>query len=197
LSYSSTQKTFIEKRAADRGLDNVKVITANIAEFDTELKFDRIVSIEMFEHMRNYSRLFKKLSKFMKPSGKLLVHVFARRGVSYLFDSGDTSDFMAKYFFAGGTMPNVDLIPSLASGFSLEEDWTFNGKHYQKTLETWLKRMKNNKDRIIPILAQTYGEDQDIKWWNYWKIFFIVCAELFGYRDGNEWLVKHYRFVRT
>lgn len=195
LSNSSTQRRFIEKRVRELGLLNVNVITANIGEYTTDSKFDRIVSVEMFEHMRNYHGLFDKLRGLLNPEGKLLVHVFARRGISYLFDSDSPSDFMARYFFAGGIMPNVNLIPKFAQGFLLEQEWTYNGKHYQKTLESWLQRMKENERQMIPVLRMTYGESQVRKWWNYWKIFFIACAELFGYADGDEWLVKHYRFV--
>lgn len=199
LSNSSTQKAFIDKRAQELGYQNITVLTGNIAEFEfsEQVKFDRILSVEMFEHMRNYYALFVKLNKWLKPQGTLFVHMFARHGPPYLFEEHDDQNFMAKYFFTGGTMLNVDNLPSMApESFTLKEQIEINGLHYTQTLEAWLVQMKRNKQALLPILKDTYGESFK-QWWEYWKIFFIVCAELFAYNDGNEWVVMHYLFTKN
>lgn len=195
LSNSSTQKSYIENRCRELQLENVTVITGNIAEIELDAVFDRIISVEMFEHMRNYLTLFRKLKQWLLPNGALFIHIFARRGLPYLFEADDDDNFMAKYFFTGGTLPTINTLKDFAreGELNLEKSWEINGKHYQQTLESWYQKMMAQKELLTPILEETYGMDAST-WWQYWRIFFIACAELFGYDDGNEWLVMHYRF---
>lgn len=196
VSNSASQRRFIEGRAAARGLRNVEVVTANINDFDTERRFDRVVSIEMFEHVRNHGRLFEHLGRWLEPGGAGFVHVFCHRTLAYLFEARDASDWMARHFFTGGIMPSVDLLPGVCAPLTLDEQWLVEGRHYQRTSEAWLARMDRARDTLTPVLAQTYGSDQVKRFRAYWRIFFMACAELFGYRDGTEWLVAHYRFRR-
>ncbi|MHA2504096.1 MAG: SAM-dependent methyltransferase [Candidatus Kariarchaeaceae archaeon] len=196
LSNSRTQKAYIDKRASELGLTNLQVITGNIATIEVDDTFDRILSVEMFEHMRNYRALFAKLKSWLKHEGTLFVHIFARHGVPYLFEADDSSNFMAQLFFTGGTMPSVGTLPHFAPPhFDLTEEWEVNGSHYQKTLEAWYQLMLERKASIMPVLQETYGKDARA-WWHYWRIFFIANAELFGFKNGEEWVVKHYRFTR-
>jgi cyclopropane-fatty-acyl-phospholipid synthase len=194
LTNSRLQKKYIEKRVQKEGLSNLKVIKANIQNYTMEKgeKYDRIVSIEMFEHMRNYQKLLEKLATFLKEKGKLFIHIFAKEGVPFIFDGEDESDWMAKYFFAGGTMPNPELLLYFQKDFLLEKHWKINGKHYQKTLNTWLRKMKKNIKKILPVLEKHYGKKEVTKWWSYWKVFFIANAEIFGWNKGEEWHVNHY-----
>ncbi|MBD3190821.1 MAG: methyltransferase domain-containing protein [Candidatus Heimdallarchaeota archaeon] len=194
LTNSKIQKEFIEQRIAEERLTNVQVIKANIGNFSTTKNYDRIVSVEMFEHMRNYEKLLAKLATFLKDSGKLFVHIFSRKEQPYLFEINDESNWMAKYFFTGGTMPSTNLLLYFPKDFIIENHWKINGKHYAKTLNTWLWKMKKRKKEILPILENVYGKNQTKKWWTYWKIFFIANAEVFGWKNGQEWFVSHYLF---
>jgi cyclopropane-fatty-acyl-phospholipid synthase len=197
VSNSRTQKLFIENRARERNLSNVRILTADMNHFDVKEKFDRAVSVEMFEHMRNYKKLLEKIASFLKDDGKLFVHIFTHKDFAYLYDEKDESDWIAKYFFTGGVMPSDDLLLSFQDHFQIEKHWQVNGRHYQKTSEGWLKNMDRHKGKIMPILKTTYGEAECKKWWNYWRIFFLSCAELWGYKDGTEWIVSHYRFRKV
>ena len=197
VSNSSTQKEYILREAKARKLNNVRIITADMNEFSIDEKFDRVVSVEMFEHMRNYAKLLNKVASFLKNDGKLFVHIFTHREFAYLYQEKDESDWIAKYFFTGGIMPSDDLLLHFQDHFKIEEQWQVSGIHYQKTSEEWLKNMDRNKEKIIPILKKTYGEDQYIKWWVYWRVFFMSCAELWGYKNGTEWIVSHYRFRKV
>lgn len=196
VSNSRTQRLYIESEAEKRGLKNVSIITADMNEFKIDEKFDRVVSVEMFEHMRNYDKLLAKVSNFLKPEGKLFVHIFTHREFAYLYNEKDDADWIAKYFFTGGVMPSDDLLLHFQDHFKLEEHWRVDGRHYQKTSEEWLKNMDRNREQIMPILASTYGSEQSQKWWVYWRVFFMSCAELWGYNNGNEWIVSHYRFKK-
>jgi cyclopropane-fatty-acyl-phospholipid synthase len=192
VSNSATQKEFILRQAKNRKLNNVRILTADMNDFMILEKFDRVVSVEMFEHMRNYQKLLEKISGFLKDDGKLFVHIFTHREFAYLYEEKDPSDWIAKYFFTGGIMPSDDFFTYFQDHLKLEQHWQVNGMHYQKTSEEWLKNMDKNKDKIIPILKATYGQDQTTKWWVYWRVFFMSCAELWGYRNGTEWIVSHY-----
>lgn len=196
VSNSRTQRLYIESEAEKRGLKNVNIITADMNEFKIDEKFDRVVSVEMFEHMRNYDKLLAKVSNFLKPEGKLFVHIFTHHEFAYLYNEKDDADWIAKYFFTGGVMPSDDLLLHFQDHFKLEEHWRVDGRHYQKTSEEWLKNMDRNREQIMPILASTYGSEQSQKWWVYWRVFFMSCAELWGYNNGNEWIVSHYRFKK-
>ncbi len=196
VSNSRTQKQFIEARAAQRSLKNLKVVTCDVNQltFPSGKKFDRVVSVEMFEHMRNYESLMQKISGWLKPAGTLFVHIFSHRTYAYPFEVRDESDWMAKYFFTGGIMPSDDLLLYFQNDLSIQEHWQIDGRHYGQTSEHWLKNMDLHRAVIEPILAETYGADQVRRWWVYWRVFFMSCAELWNYREGREWLVSHYLF---
>lgn len=196
VSNSSTQKKYIDEQAALRGLKNVRIITADMNEFTISETFDRIVSVEMFEHMRNYQVLLGRISGWLKPDGKLFVHIFTHKTFAYSFEVRDETDWMAKYFFTGGIMPSDHLLFYFNDHLTAEQHWIVDGTHYQKTSEAWLSNMDRNKKEIFPLFAETYGPEQATKWWSYWRIFFMACAELWGYRKGQEWVVSHYLFKK-
>ena len=195
ISNSSSQRKFIEKTAKDRNLKNIKIITKDMNKFQVSGKFDRIVSVEMFEHMRNYELMFQKISSVLKPNGKMFVHIFTHKSFAYLFEDKDDTDWMARYFFTGGIMPSNHLLLYFARDFSIEKHWLVNGRHYAQTSEHWLQNMDAKKAEIMPIFEQVYGS-QALKFWSYWRIFFLAVAELFGQFDGEEWMVNHYLFTK-
>jgi cyclopropane-fatty-acyl-phospholipid synthase len=196
VSNSASQKEYIDKQSEHRGLQNLRVITADINHFQTDQTFDRVVSVEMFEHMHNYELLFSKIAGFLKEEGKLFVHIFCHKNLAYKFDVIDESDWMSKYFFTGGIMPSDNLLLYFNEQVQIEQHWCLNGSHYSKTSEAWLKNMDAHKDKIMPLFETTYGIEQARKWWVYWRIFFMACAELWGYKKGEEWLVSHYLFKK-
>jgi cyclopropane-fatty-acyl-phospholipid synthase len=195
VSNSATQRTYIEREIGRRGLTNVAVVTADMNVFSSAERYDRAVSVEMFEHMRNYHLLMKNIAGWLRPGGKLFVHIFTHREVAYPFEVRDDTDWMAKYFFTGGIMPSDALLLSFNDDLVAERHWRLSGTHYQKTAEAWLANMDRCRKEIFPLLAVTYGKHQALKWWVYWRVFFMACAELWGYRDGREWGVSHYLFV--
>ncbi|GAC1303098.1 MAG: cyclopropane-fatty-acyl-phospholipid synthase family protein [Mucilaginibacter sp.] len=197
VSNSRTQKAHIDEKAKERGITNLTVITADMNTFNINEQFDRVVSVEMFEHMRNYQLLMKKVADHLKPDGKLFIHIFTHKEYAYLFEVKDETDWMSKYFFTGGIMPSDDLMFYFNDDLAVEKHWHVSGTHYAKTSEAWLKNMDSHKAEIIPIFNNTYGKDQSLKWWVYWRLFYIACAELWNYNDGNEWMVSHYLFHKT
>ena len=194
VSNSRTQKQHIDEQAFLRNIQNLKVITADMNTFHTDEKFDRIVSVEMFEHMRNYKLLMQKVASFLDNHGKVFVHIFTHKEFAYLFEVKDETDWMSKYFFSGGVMPSNDLLLHFNDDLNMEKQWLVNGTHYAKTSEAWLNNMDIHRDEIMPLFEQTYGKDEALKWWVYWRIFYMSCAELWNYDDGNEWMVSHYLF---
>ena len=198
VSNSRRQKAHIDAEAARRGLTNLEIVTANMIHFEGvgDGEFDRCVSVEMFEHMKNYQVLMGRIARWLKPGGKLFVHIFTHREYAYHFEATSDEDWMAKYFFTGGQMPSDDLLLYFQDDLKIEDHWCVSGMHYSKTSEAWLSRMDENKAEIMPLFRETYGADQAVKWWAYWRIFYMACAELWGYRDGEEWVVSHYRFVK-
>jgi len=197
ISNSRTQKEHIDTEARKRGLTNLRVLTCDITTFDIAPgQFDRVVSVEMFEHLKNYQRLFAHIARWLKPGGLLFVHIFTHHRLSYHFVSEGPSDWMSRYFFTGGQMPAHDLLPQFQDDLRLVTDWKLSGTHYQRTAEHWLKNMDAHRDEILPLFVDTYGRDQATKWWAYWRTFFMSCAELWGYRGGEEWLVSHYLFQK-
>ena len=197
VSNSQTQKIFIDEQASLRGIKNLTVITADMNTFTVDDQFDRIVSVEMFEHMRNYQLLMQKVASFLKYDGKVFIHIFTHKEYAYLFEVKDETDWMSKYFFTGGIMPSDDLLLYFNDYLTVENHWHVSGNHYGKTAEAWLKNMDAHKAEIIPLFEETYGKDQALKWWVYWRIFYMACAELWNYNSGNEWLVSHYLLHKT
>jgi cyclopropane-fatty-acyl-phospholipid synthase len=194
VSNSRTQKVFIDECAKGRNIRNLTVITSDMNEFATTEKFDRIVSVEMFEHMRNYEALMRKLSGFLVDNGKMFIHIFTHKYFGYFYEVKDDSDWMAKYFFTGGVMPSDHLLFYFNDHFKAEKHWRVSGRHYHKTSEAWLANMDRHKSEIIPLFEETYGKDKARTWWVYWRVFFMACAELWGFRKGEEWFVSHYLF---
>ncbi len=197
LSNSHTQKIYIDSQAKERNIHNLTVITADINVFTIDQTFDRVVSVEMFEHMRNYKLLMQKIAGFLKADGKLFVHIFTHHSCAYKFEVKDESDWMSEYFFTGGIMPSDDLLLYFNDDLSIQQHWHVNGMHYSKTSEAWLQNMDKNKVHIIPLFEKTYGKENALKWWVYWRIFYMSCAELWKYKNGEEWMVSHYLFRKT
>ena len=198
VSNSKPQRLLIEGRAKERGLKNLKVITCDMNEFTLPAgtRFDRICSIEMFEHMKNYEVLIGKCVEWLKPGGKMFVHIFVHKHLAYNFETEGDDNWMGKYFFTGGTMPSDHLLLYFAHPLKLVNQWAVNGVHYSKTLEVWMRRMDKNMNIIRPILAATYGADKVTLWTARWRGFFLACSELFRYNNGNEWYVSHYLFQK-
>ena len=194
VSNSKTQKAHIDAQAQKRALKNLEIITCDMNDFQSPGQYDRVVSVEMFEHMRNYEKLLAKIASWMKPRALLFVHIFTHLTYAYPFEVKDATDWMAKYFFTGGIMPSDDLLLHFQKNVSLIEHWRVDGTHYQKTSEAWLVNMDKHKEEIMAILEKTYGPQEKVKRWVYWRVFFMACAELFGYKNGQEWLVSHYLF---
>jgi len=198
VSNSNTQRQHIEQQAAARGLRNLDVITCdvNLLVLPPGAPFDRVVSVEMFEHMRNYRALLQRVAAWMAPAATLFVHIFTHREFAYPFEVRDDSDWMARHFFSGGIMPSDDLLLYFQDDVVLREHWHVPGWHYRLTSEAWLQNMDRNRAALMPVLARTYGEAQALRWWVYWRVFFMSCAELWGYAGGREWLVSHYLFEK-
>ncbi|KAF2927286.1 (S)-coclaurine N-methyltransferase isoform X1 [Oryza sativa Japonica Group] len=191
---STTQKAFIEEQCRENELSNVEIIVADISKFEMERSFDRIISIEMFEHMKNYKALLKKLSRWMKEDSLLFVHYFCHKTFAYHFEDNNEDDWITRYFFTGGTMPSANLLLYFQDDVSIANHWLVSGTHYARTSEEWLKRMDKNITSIRPIFEKTYGKESATKWIAYWRTFFISVAELFGYNNGDEWMVAHFLF---
>lgn len=196
VSNSQSQGAHIRNRASEMGLGNVEVITADMNGFDAASQYDRVVSVEMFEHMRNYREMFRRINGWLRPGGKFFMHIFVHRSVPYLFEDKDASDWMSRYFFSGGMMPSDDLPLFFQDDLKIAKRWRWDGTHYQKTSEAWLQNLDQLREQIMPILETTYGRDFARMWLMRWRMFFLAVAELFGYNGGNEWFVSHYLFNR-
>jgi len=195
VSNSNSQRKFIENRASEKGLKNLKVYTADINDFNPLEKFDRIVSVEMFEHVRNYEMLFSRIHSWLKKEGKLFVHIFTHHTYAYKFEVETDKDWMAKYFFSGGMMPSDNLLFYFSEKFKTAGHWKVDGTHYSQTLEAWLAKMDENKAQIMSLFREVYGQEAT-KFWAYWRIFFMACSETFAMNNGREWGVSHYLFEK-
>ena len=196
VSNSSTQRDFILERARQAGISNINIITADMNDFETGQQFDRVVSVEMFEHMRNYRKLYARVASWLKPEGKFFKHIFVHRNSPYAFEDRDASDWMSRYFFTGGTMPSDNLPLFFQDHMAIDKRWRWDGRHYQMTSNAWLERMDASKEALWPVFEDTYGKDFAPIWWRRWRMFYMACAELFGYDNGQQWWVSHYLFSK-
>lgn len=196
VSNSNDQRQFIEKKCDELKIKNIKVITADMNDFSSEKTFDRVVSIEMFEHMRNYDELLKRISEWLKKDGKLFVHIFSHKEIAYPFEDKGEGDWMAREFFSGGQMPSHKLLTCFSSRMKIEKDWRVEGTHYEKTSLAWLNKMDENKKEVLKLFEKTYGKNEASTWFQRWRIFFMSCEVLFGFNKGSEWGVSHYLFEK-
>jgi cyclopropane-fatty-acyl-phospholipid synthase len=203
VSNSAPQRCHIEATAAQRGLGNLHVITADMNRFapprtrSGEGTFDRVVSVEMFEHMRNHSKLLARIAGWLRPAGKLLVHIFCHRELTYLFETEGAENWMGRLFFSGGIMPSVDWLRRFDRDLQVTRQWTWNGQHYQRTCEAWLAHLDARRPEVMQVLRRTYGSTCAHRWYHRWRTFLLSGAELFGFQRGQEWFVSHYLLERT
>jgi len=191
VSNSRSQRAFIEEMARDRGIGNLEVLTADMNLFTTDRQFDRIVSVEMFEHMANWRELLSRCRRWLAPDGRMLLHVFTHRSTPYRFNHADSDDWIAKHFFTGGCMPSRALIRNFPDLFDVDKEWFWEGTHYARTAEDWLASFDGRSAAVSPVLSQTYGADA-LVWQRRWRYFFLATSGLFGFDDGREWGVSHY-----
>lgn len=196
VSNSKTQRQHIEQQAKQRGFHHLTVITADVNALDLPPNsFDRVVSVEMFEHVRNYQKLFEKINGWLKADGLLWCHIFCHRFLQYPFEVKSKLDWMSQYFFTGGLMPASSTFLHFQDHLTLQQHWQWSGVHYQHTANAWLQNMDRNAARLKPLVKQVYGQQANT-WWQRWRIFFMACAELFGLDNGQEWIIGHYLFAK-
>ena len=200
VSNSNSQRETIMQMAKSLGITNLNIITCDMNTFEAPAKYDRVVSVEMFEHMRNWQVLYGKVANWLKPHGKFFKHIFVHRNTPYLFEvqtnDDQSNNWMSQFFFSGGMMPSDDLPLHFQDDLKLAQRWRWDGTHYEKTANAWLQNMDENAKLITPILAATYGVENVEMWRNRWRMFYMACAELFGYNNGQEWWVTHYLFEK-
>ena len=197
VSNSASQREHIESQLRLRGLHNVQVITCDVNKLSIDRRFDRVVSVEMFEHVRNYESLLQNISQWLRPGGKLFVHIFCHKVLAYPFEAEGDDNWMGRYFFTGGLMPARDTLLYFQNNLSIERQWSFSGSHYKKTADAWLSNLDEYKKPITSLFNQAYGSNEGRLWVQRWRMFFMACSELFGYEDGEQWIVAHYRFEKT
>ena len=197
VSNSATQRAHIESTCEQRGWKNVTVLTRDVNHLELDRdSFDRCVSVEMFEHMRNYDVLLGKIASWLRPGGQLFVHIFCHRNLMYPFETTGEDNWMGRYFFTGGLMPAADTLLHFQRELRIEQRWLLPGTHYQKTSDHWLANQDANRDEVMAVLSAAYGPQEAARWHQRWRMFWMSCAELFGYDGGREWLVAHYRFSK-
>lgn len=199
VSNSSSQREYILAQAAERGLKNIQIITADVNHFEPpSAPYDRVISIEMFEHVRNYQSLLERIRGWLDQDGLLFVHIFCHHRLMYAFETSDNEDdqgnWMSRYFFTGGLMPALDTLLHFQNDLQIKDFWAVDGQHYERTANAWLGNLDKNKAEVTRLCEQVYGADEGQRWCQRWRMFFMACAELFGYRNGREWLVGHYLF---
>jgi cyclopropane-fatty-acyl-phospholipid synthase len=199
VSNSHSQRAYIEAQARSLSLQNrLRVVTCDMNSFEIDHgRFDRVVSVEMFEHMRNWPELFARIRRWLKPGGSFFMHVFVHRAVPYLFEDRSPADWMSRYFFTGGMMPSDGLPLACQDQLACVARWRWDGTHYEKTANAWLANMDDSREALWPFLERTYGSAQAAIWWVRWRMFFMACAELFGYEQGRQWWVSHYLFEKS
>ena len=196
VSNSSSQKAYILEQVKKRKLSNISIITEDMNKFNPKPTYDRVVSVEMIEHMRNHRQLFKKINTWLKPGGLFFMHIFVHKSQPYLFEVEESDDWMSQYFFSGGMMPSEDLPLFFQDDLKIIDQWSWSGIHYEMTANAWLKNIDLNKNKVMPVLKDIYGKNDSKKWFQRWRIFFMSCAELWGYENGKEWKVAHYLFKK-
>lgn len=195
VSNSRSQRVHIQSRCQALGLDNVRVITCDVNQLVLEARaYDRCVSVEMFEHMRNYDTLLGRIAGWLRPHGLLFVHIFVHRTLLYPFETEGEDNWMGRHFFTGGLMPAADTLLHFQRDLVLQQRWLLDGGHYARTANHWLANQDRHRDTLMPVLRQTYGEAAAALWWQRWRMFWMACAELFGYDQGRQWGVAHYLF---
>ena len=197
VSNSHSQHDYIVGQARERKLDNIEVHVCDMNNFNAAASYHRVVSVEMFEHMRNYGELFRRIGNWLTDDGKFFMHIFTHRSAPYEFIDKGPSDWMSRHFFSGGIMPSADLPLRFSNDLCIETAWHWDGKHYARTCNAWLSLMDQRRAQVMPILSATYGIDDADRWWMRWRMFFMACAELFDYNDGQEWFVSHYLFNKV
>ena len=197
VSNSHSQRLHIEQQCRERKLTNVRILTCDVNHLALEAAaYDRCVSIEMFEHMRNYQALLERIGQWLKPGGKLFVHIFAHQHLMYPFETAGSDNWMGRHFFTGGLMPSADTLLWFQDTLRIEQRWKVDGTHYQRTADHWLQNQDAHRAQVMQVLTQAYGRELAPLWFQRWRMFWMACAELFGYQDGSQWLVAHYRFAR-
>ena len=196
VSNSAPQRAFIEAQCRERGFANVRVITCDVNRLELPASnFDRCVSVEMFEHMRNYATLLGRIGGWLRPGGKLFVHIFCHRTLLYPFETAGDDNWMGRHFFTGGLMPAADTLLWFQDALRIEDRWLVDGTHYERTANHWLENQDARHDEVMAILREAYGDAARL-WFQRWRMFWMACAELFGYDHGREWMVAHYRFSK-
>jgi cyclopropane-fatty-acyl-phospholipid synthase len=196
VSHSPIQNHWIECQAKQRGLANLVVLTKDMNDFNPEGSYDRIITVEMLEHLRNFRRLLEKVRDWLSPGGKLFIHIFTHKKFGYLIEDLEKDSWLGRYFYTGGIMPSDDLLLKVSGKLRLQDHWHINGQHYARTATAWLGRMDLNRRTILEILQQQYGPEESVAWLCRWRIFFMACAILWNYDHGDQWMVSHYLFQK-